>query len=165
MCSSQRHLPGGASAGIGLCAVEAARLDATPSGGPSSTHLLSCAIAEPFKRGLIARWLPQRPCCWPGVEGSRRCPEQEVRRAAGRPGGEPWRVGRGRGECREASARTHRALRCLLPGWPGRWPAVLCGVKRKLRVEGPRCSGPPPWLKPHMAKVHRRLAIKGRTSL
>lgn len=44
-------------------------------------------------------------------------------------------------------------------------PAGFCAVKRKLRVEGPHCSGPRPRLTPHMAKVHRRLAIKGRTSL
>lgn len=44
-------------------------------------------------------------------------------------------------------------------------PAVFCAVKRKLRVEGPCCSGPRPRLTPHMVKVHRRLAIKGRTSL
>lgn len=128
------------------------------SGGRPSVHVPSWALP----------WLSERlgrmhtvavPLTW--VEGMRRCPKQEVMEGclvdlvgSSRSEG-AWRIQGG------LCMRTLVAAPWV--AWPAQ-PAVFCGVKRKLRGGG-SCSGPGPRLTPHMAKVHRRLAIKERTSL
>ena len=89
--------------------------------------------AGPFRRGLLAPWLAERLCCWRGIEGSRRCPEQEVRRATGHPGGEPGAGGQGEG------GNAERPPACTELSVAAPWVAqavVLCGVKRKLQGGG-----------------------------
>lgn len=106
------------------------RLETMLSGGHPSVHVPSWALpwlSERLRRmHTVAVWLT-----W--VEGMRRCPEQEVTEGClvdlvGSSQSEgAWRIQGG------------LCMRTLVAApWVARpaQPAVLCGVKRKLRVEG-----------------------------